>query len=99
MAGPYHVELVLSRAPSGGTAPIWVYLQNHAFEDVPVKGVTAKVLFRDGTRTASAVLRRKGFNLLFGMAAYSVTPTLQVDVLVKFDNQSFTASFSPYVSH
>lgn len=99
MAGPFHVELVLSSAPSGGIAPIWVYLQSHAFEDVPAKGVAATVEFRDGARATDVTLRQKGFNLLFGMGAYRITPTLQVEVTLKrAGEEAVTASFSPYQS-
>jgi len=100
MAGPFHVELVLSNTPpSSKSAPIWVYLQNHSFEDVSAKALAVTIDFIDGTRTTSAVLQQKGFNLFFGSGVYKITPTLQVNVQLKSGAGAFTAEFNPFEAH
>jgi len=97
MAGPFHVELVLSdTALPGKGAPIWVYLQNHSFEDVSANGLVITVEFHEGTHTSSSVLRQKGFNLFFGTGTYKITPNLQANVHLKSSDGTFTAQFDPF---
>jgi hypothetical protein len=95
MAGPFHIELVFEKTPSGDTRSVHVFLQNHLFADVASAGITGIVRFNEGRQTTEIPLNPDGFNSLGGQgrrARGSMQRTIVV--LTAKDGQQWAATFT-----
>jgi hypothetical protein len=99
MAGPFHLELVLERGACGASNPITLYLQTHAFTDVPADGTKATIQLSVGTspKTTTADLLPSGSNLLAGKGVYASKTALVAKVtLTDKEGQVWSATFTPF---
>jgi hypothetical protein len=97
MMGPYHVELILDRTVAKAKKPIWIYLQNHAFQAMPSAGTTATVTFVEGGASTTSLFRPAGPESLFGIGVYSDDPALLAIVsLTDGDKQIYKETFTPF---
>jgi hypothetical protein len=97
MMGPYHLQLILDRAVAKAKKPIWIYLQNHAFQGMPSAGTAATVTFVQGGASTTSPLRPAGPESLSGIAVYSAAPALLAIVsLTDGDKQIYKETFTPF---
>lgn len=98
MAGAYHYELVV--APAGAkaapTAPVVVYVTDHASAKVPTAGATGSVTILAGGKKASIALQPDGDNRMKGSGGYASTPDLKAIVSIAMPGQAAQqARFTP----
>jgi hypothetical protein len=99
MAGPFHLELVLEKGACGASNPVTLYLQTHAFTDVPADGTKATVQLSVGTspETTTADLTPSGSNSLAGKGVYASKTALVAKVtLTDKEGQVWSATFTPF---
>jgi hypothetical protein len=97
MMGPYHVELILDRTVAKAKKPIWIYLQNHAFQGMPSGGTTATVTFVEGGASTTSPLRPAGPESLLGIGVYSDDPALLAIIsLTDGNKQTYKETFTPF---
>jgi hypothetical protein len=98
MAGPYHIELVLEQGEPKKNRPVRVFLQDHAFDPMPSKGLKGSVNISDGYRSIELKLIPDGRDSLRGTGRYAGVPhTLAVVVIYARNGQHWSATFAPFV--
>lgn len=100
MAGPVHLELVLSKTPpEAQDKPVAVYVTDHAGNKQSTAGASGTITVLYGKTKVSAPLTPDGDNKLSAQAAYAATPDLKAIVSVTLTGQSAQqARFTPFVS-
>lgn len=97
MAGPIHMELVLSKEPlEAKDKPIAVYVTDHAGNKQSTTGATGTITILYGKTKVSAPLTPDGDNKLRAQAVYASTPDLKAIVSVTMSKQEAQqARFTP----
>lgn len=98
MAGPYHLELVLSQDTQAQTErPIVVYVTDHAEKAVATAGAQAHITLLAGGRKSTARLVPDGENRLRGSATYASASDLKAVITLAFPGQpAVQARFTPF---
>lgn len=97
MAGPIHMELVLSKEPlEAKDKPIAVYVTDHAGNKQSTTGATGTITILYGKTKVTAPLTPDGDNKLRAQAVYASTPDLKAIVSVTMSKQEAQqARFTP----
>ena len=98
MAGPLHLELVLSKTPTEAQDKvIAVYLTDHAGNKQSAAGAKGTITILYGKTKVSAPLTPDGDNKLQAQAVYASTPGLKAIVNVTLAGQAAQqARFTPF---
>jgi hypothetical protein len=98
MAGPVHLELVLSKAPGEAKdKEVTVYVTDHAGNKQATAGASATITLLYGKTKVSAALKPDGDNKLVAQASYASTPDLKAIVSVTMAGQpAQQARFTPW---
>lgn len=97
MAGPVHLELVLSKTPLEATEKaIAVYVTDHAGKPQATAGASGTITILSGKTKVSVALKPDGDNKLSAQATYAATPDLKAIVSVTMAGQpAQQARFTP----
>lgn len=97
MAGPIHLELVLSKEPlDAKDKPIAIYVTDHASNKQSTTGATGTITILYGKTKVTAPLTPDGDNKLQAQAVYASTPDLKAIVSVTMSKQEAQqARFTP----
>lgn len=97
MAGPLHLELVLSKEPlEAKNKPIAVYVTDHAGNKQSTTGASGTITILYGKTKVSAPLTPDGDNQLHAQAVYASTPDLKAIVSVTMPkHEAQQARFTP----
>lgn len=97
MAGPVHLELVLSKTPLEATEKaIAVYVTDHAGKPQATAGASGTITILSGKTKVSVALKPDGDNKLSAQATYASTPDLKAIVSVTMAGQpAQQARFTP----
>ncbi|TAK89419.1 MAG: hypothetical protein EPO09_17445 [Aquabacterium sp.] len=100
MAGPVHLELVLSKTPpEAQDKPAAVYVTDHAGNKQSTAGASGTITILYGKTKVSAPLTPDGDNKLSAQAVYAATPDLKAIVSVTLAGQvAQQARFTPFAS-
>ncbi|HEX5357129.1 MAG TPA: hypothetical protein VFW93_12990 [Aquabacterium sp.] len=97
MAGPVHLELVLSKTPvEAKDKPIEVYVTDHAGKTQATAGASGTITILYGKTKVTATLKPDGDNKLIAQASYASTPDIKAIVSVTMAGQpAQQARFTP----
>lgn len=97
VAGPYHLELVVARAPAqAAEKQVLVYVTDHAGTPVSTSAAGGSITLLGGGKKAAVKLLPAGDNVLKATAVYASTPDLKAVVSVRLaDGSEAGARFQP----
>jgi hypothetical protein len=96
MAGPYHLELVLTRAAGASKTRVTVYVTDHAGTPSVIEHAEGESRCTAGGTQSMVQLRQQAPNRFAGAGTVSSSPALMCTVTLKFpDGTVWSAEFTP----